>query len=89
MAYSYFILGHGLKGKNGMVVRRLSPDQINLSLRRFQSTSERVEEGLRIFEINSQEDCLFVSEAELLNHIIEVLRHNDLNRIARKINCEL
>ena len=74
-----------------MDVRRLGPDQLHVALRRHQCNSERVEEGLRIFERNSQEDCLFASEAELLSHIVEVLRQTDkgLNRIARKINCNI
>ena len=91
MAYPCFILGHGLKGRNGMDVRRLGPDQLNAAFRRLQGNSERVEEGLRIFEINSQEDCLFASEAELLSHIVEVLRLADkgLNRLARKIHYKI
>ena len=72
-----------------MVVRRLSPEQINVSLRRLQNTSEKIDEGLKIFEINSQEDYLFGSEIELLNHIVNVLGHNDLNRIAREIKCTI
>ena len=82
----YFNVGHGLENRNGMMVRRLNQHQIHNSLASFSSVSEKVEKGLEIFEINSQEDELFANENELLDHVVAVLRQNDLNRLAKKIS---
>ena len=81
-------LGHGLESRNGMVARRLNQHQIHKSLSRYQTISEKVDKGLEIFEINSQEDELFLNEDELLDHIVAVLRQNDLNRLAKNISVE-
>ena len=71
-----------------MVARRLNQHQIHKSLSRYQTISEKVDKGLEIFEINSQEDELFLNEDELLDHIVAVLRQNDLNRLAKNISVE-
>ena len=69
-----------------MMVRRLNQHQIHNSLVRFQTVGEKVDKGLEIFEINSQEDELFANENELLDHVVAVLRQNDLNRLAKNIS---
>ena len=53
-----------------MTVRRLNQHQILSSLVRFQTVGEKVDKGLEIFEINSQEDELFANENELLDHYL-------------------
>ena len=81
------MIGHGLEGKNGLMVKRLNQHQLHVSLSRFQTISEKIDEGLKIFEINSHEDEIFANEDRLLDHIITVLKHNNLNRIAKNIAC--
>ena len=84
--HSILIAGHGLEARNGIVVRRLNQHQIHVSLgMRLQTIPERVDEGLKIFETTSYEDHLFQNEDELINHIIAVLKNNNVNRLAKEI----
>ena len=75
-----------MQGRNEMVVRRLNQHQIHDLLARYSTTSEKIEKGLDIFEINCLEDDLFANEDELLDHVVAVLRQNDLNRLAKEIS---
>ena len=75
-----------MEARNGIVVRRLNQHQIHVSLGlRLQNIPERVDEGLKIFETTSYEDHLFQNEDELIDHIISVLRNNNVNRLAKEI----
>ena len=84
------ILGHGLENKDGYRARRLTQHQINNSLSSRQqfisSISEKIDKGLEIFEINAFEDELFGSEDELLDHVVNVLKQIDINRLAKDIS---
>ena len=44
------MIGHGLDGRNGFMVKRLNQHQLHVSLSRFQTISEKIDEGLKIFE---------------------------------------
>ena len=80
------ILGHGLENKDGYRARRLTQHQINNSLSKYSSISEKIDKGLEIFEINAFEDELFGSEDELLDHVVNVLKQIDINRLAKDIS---
>jgi len=84
----YFLemLGHGLENKDGYRARRLTQHQINNSLSNYYSISEKIDKGLEIFEINALEDELFGSEDELLDHVVNVLKQIDINRLAKDIS---
>ena len=75
-----------MENKDGYRARRLTQHQINNSLSKYSSISEKIDKGLEIFEINAFEDELFGSEDELLDHVVNVLKQIDINRLAKDIS---
>ena len=67
-------------------MRRLNQHQIHTFLAKYSKISDKIDKGLEIFEINSNEDELFASEEELLDHLVSVLKQIDINRLAKNIS---
>ena len=82
----HFYLGHGLEERNGIMIRRLSQHLINNFLSKYSTISKKIDKGLEIFEINAYEDQFFNSEDELLDHVVNVLKQIDINRLAKDIS---
>ena len=52
----------------------------------YATISKKIDKGLEIFEINAYEDQFFNSEDELLDHVVNVLKQIDINRLAKDIS---